>query len=336
MKRKPIYLLLLLLCFLTTSCSLIRSPDPQDPNPTEEPETSYTVTFVKNNGTKDIQVEVLEGKDDYKKPENPKKEGYVFDCWCVDEALTKEFDFSTDIYIDTTLYARYFVDYSYLTNKITRDTIKANVAVINSSYSGTFFPTLNSQSKGSGVIFDTKVINNHAYYFVLTNNHVIYSTSTNVEYTITDYLGRSYTATLVAKDANYDLAILRFEKTDELLEIEAEINNPSVNSDVISLGQPKGQSNAITYGTIQSYNNIQLTNAKPEETNITFQTIAHTSFIASGSSGGPLLNTDLKLIGINFAGATNKSGEFVSGHTVPIEKVREFVLTYGEAYQLTI
>lgn len=328
--RKKLFLLLIPLFFFTASCSLnVLQPegDNNTDTPSKDDSKVYTVTFVSNNGTEDISVAVAAGSDTYEKPEAPQKTGYIFDCWCMDEELTMEFDFSTDITESITLYARYYTDYAYLTNQITTDTIRANITVINSSYSGTFFPTLNSQSTGSGIIFDFKVIGKKNYYFALTNNHVIYSTAANVKYTVEDYLGNTYTASLIAADAGYDLAIIAFEKSIDLTVIEAVENNPKINSEIVSLGQPKGQSNAITYGTIQAYKAISLSEAHPEESNILFDTISHTSYIASGSSGGALLNTELKLVGINFAGATTANGVFVSGHAVPIEKVREFVLS---------
>jgi S1-C subfamily serine protease len=64
--------------------------------------------------------------------------------------------------------------------------------------------------------------------------------------------------------------------------------------------------------------------------NITFPVIYHDSPIDHGSSGGMLLNSDLELCGVIFAVAYEKeSGDFVSGLSIPIEKVKEFLVTYS-------
>jgi len=72
----------------------------------------YTVTFETNGGTEVNSREVKHGS---KLPQvmNPFKENYTFVGWFVDEDLTEEFDFDTEIYEDMTLYAKWeLVEYS--------------------------------------------------------------------------------------------------------------------------------------------------------------------------------------------------------------------------------
>lgn len=68
----------------------------------------YDVTFELNGGTLDGEevVKVKHGMT-VTKPTDPVKEGYTFEGWFTEEALTNEFDFSTAIKAPITLYAKY-------------------------------------------------------------------------------------------------------------------------------------------------------------------------------------------------------------------------------------
>ncbi len=73
---------------------------------TPTPATTFTVTFNSNGGTAVAKQTVQSGKT-ATKPANPTKSGYTFDGWYSDSALTKSFNFSTPITVDTTLYAKW-------------------------------------------------------------------------------------------------------------------------------------------------------------------------------------------------------------------------------------
>ena len=69
-------------------------------------EVEYNVSFVVD-GKLYATVQVAENEP-IKLPENPVKDGYTFDGWYTDEALTKPFSFGiTLITEDITLYARW-------------------------------------------------------------------------------------------------------------------------------------------------------------------------------------------------------------------------------------
>ncbi|WP_010243550.1 InlB B-repeat-containing protein [Acetivibrio cellulolyticus] len=66
----------------------------------------FEVTFDSNEGTAvDAQYIVYNGKAQIPTP--PQKEGYIFENWYSDEALTEVFDFNTPITTDITLYAKW-------------------------------------------------------------------------------------------------------------------------------------------------------------------------------------------------------------------------------------
>lgn len=290
----------------------------------EEITEKFDVHFVFNNGKNNYTISVLKGTDSFTKPSTPTKAGFIFDCWCSDEELTTEYDFSCDITKETFIYARYIIDYAYLTNKITTEIMSSNVTVINSKYYS------NSISTGSGVIYKKETYGSINKYYILTNNHVIDNTSNNYEYSIKDYLNNTLTkvdnhVSLIASSSDYDLAVLSFSSDKEYKVIDLALNDPEVGDEIISLGQPEGQTNSITYGKITKYTNVT---SDGTSSNIEFKVPSHNAYLNNGSSGGALLNTDLQLVGINFAGIFVNS-EFSSGYAVQISKVKEFLNLKG-------
>ena len=68
---------------------------------------AYTVTFNSNGGS-EIAEQIVAEWAKIKKPTNPEKEGYTFDKWYSDEALTKEWNFDSDtVNKNVTLYAKW-------------------------------------------------------------------------------------------------------------------------------------------------------------------------------------------------------------------------------------
>lgn len=53
--------------------------------------------------------------------------------------------------------------------------------------------------------------------------------------------------------------------------------------------------------------------------------IRHDAPTAPGSSGGAILNASLKLVGLNFAGATTNSGSFLYGLAIPAQRIHEYL-----------
>lgn len=74
--------------------------------------TTHTVTFKSDSETT-YDVVVKEGNT-VGKPENPTKEGYVFDGWYTDANCTNEnvYDFNTPVNEDITLYAKWLAEYT--------------------------------------------------------------------------------------------------------------------------------------------------------------------------------------------------------------------------------
>lgn len=286
----------------------------------------YKIVLHNMNGDADITV--TKGDDGiYHIPADPVREGYTFIGWYRDSEMKCPFDYSVGITDDTELYAGWATDYAYLTNKITTQTMKSNVSV-SVSYSGT-------TANGSGCVIyrDPSPQSDDVVCYALTNSHVVYEATKRhgffqtVNVSVTDCKGnKSISAKVVACDPDYDLAIVRFtvRSTYEIAPITFSDSNGTALDSVIAIGTPLGQSNSITYGTLYGYTKIKLSDSDASS-NVTFDVAYHDAPIASGSSGGMLLNTNLELIGINYASGEDEQQNFTYAYTIPIEKVREFL-----------
>lgn len=80
--------------------------------PHEEPTETFTVTFNTNGGSTIAPVEVESGETVEEPTNNPTKNGFVFGGWYGEEELEHEFDFDNPINGDTTIYAKWNVEYN--------------------------------------------------------------------------------------------------------------------------------------------------------------------------------------------------------------------------------
>ena len=219
---------------------------------------------------------------------------------------------------------------------ITEGIIEANFTVTLNSKKTNFFGNVTAEiaSQGSGVVFDKVALGSGGYtYYVLTNNHVIYQDTegyNRFDYTVRDCYGVVYTASLIAFDPNYDLAVVCFSAEKEYKVLTFATANPKVGDSVVAIGQPIGIINAVTEGKVERYMAVSVGeengNVNANISNVKFDVIRHSAPLNQGSSGGVLLDKDYKICGINYAAAVvENSTEFVSGYAVPVLKVKEFL-----------
>ena len=297
----------------------------------KEPPQSYTVTFMADGEA--ISTQTVNEGETVTLPAAPSKKNHRFEGWYTDSHFKYPFEPTTSIKSHTWLYAKFTMDAAQVTNEITMNTIRATVKVKVTYYNKFLgFRVDEYPFFGSGVILKKMPSGN---YLLITNCHVVYKRPDRdyVEYTVIDYLGNSYSASLMhtydnsgyAIDPKYDLACLCFDPGENtLMTLPFAEEDAEIGSDLISIGYPNGQSNAITFGKLIEYRSLTLDNAPPEASDVTFPVVRHTALINGGSSGGALLNPDLELIGLNYA-AQKSDDDFNLGGAIPISKVREFL-----------
>ncbi len=285
-------------------------------------ENGYNVIFECDNGYRIITKTNLSNK--INKPSNPTKDFATFKGWYYNN---QEFNFNNTINKDVTLIAKWDLDYEGLVNYFYKNTIKANIKVITTSYNySTTFGY--SQSTSSGIIFNS----DSNYYYALTNNHSVAKASdkNNVMHEVVDAYGNTYETGVLCNDLTYDLAVIKFTKsTKKPLDIIKFASYDSfIGQKLISVGNPNSLNNTILFGNTKSYKTIVPDSSSLDSSNVQFEVLAHTCEIEHGSSGGAVLDTSFNLVGINFASVDYTSGEFYEGYAIPLSKINEFLHEY--------
>ena len=300
--------------------------------------SKHTVTFVNNNGQTNTIVKVKSG-DTLKQPADPEKENYLFEGWYTNQKLTKRFSFSEKIESDLTLYAKYTIDAVSVTNRVSSEAMKGVVKITNKCYSTTSSGTKGVEKQGSGFCF----VKLYSRLYFLTNCHVVEKDADykSQDIVIVDYQGNEYPAyihfqvgrNVRAISKEYDLACIYIELQNlsmtNIQELTLASSNPEINEDVISIGSPEKQSNFFTFGKVIRYANANLKSGSTF-IHIPFEIIEHSAPADHGSSGGPLLNPDLEVVGINFGGSMSSDNTMTYEYTasIPIENIREFIANY--------
>lgn len=291
----------------------------------------YTIAFF--DGDICIAKERVKRKENASNFDAPEKDNYVFIGWYKNPSCTEKFDFSQEIEADTKVYAYYMLDAASITNTITTQTIKSVVTVYNKSYNKNFFgfESESESGQGSGVILNIS----NGYCYVLTNCHVAKKKQGYDYQTISveDCNGITYNANIYknpnksasAIDAKYDLAIVYFEisSSAKLNAVSVSQYNSDVGADLVSIGSPEGQQNAISFGKNLGYDKITL-DCETYLSNVEFDVIIHDLKTAGGSSGGPIFNSKLELVGIHYAGTAKNE----KGAAIPAKKISEFLNEY--------
>lgn len=173
----------------------------------------------------------------------------------------------------------------------------------------------NSEEKlglGSGVI-----ITDNGY--ILTNQHVVGNRYSNCYVTLEN--GITYDGNVVWADTNIDLAIIKIS-ADNLEYIPlADSDNISLAEEVYAVGNPIGIEfqRTVTKGIISGVNRT----IKIENEDTYMEDLIQTdATINEGNSGGPLVNLEGELIGINTVKISNAEG---IGFAVPINIVKPII-----------
>lgn len=284
----------------------------------------YDITYVYNNGNGQRTVTVS-SKGAVAEPPEPERAGYIFAGWYSDAELTDKYYFGNSPDKDIMLYAAWSPDLAGMVNLVTTEYMTANVEVHTVHYKGSaLFPTaVGTGSSGSGAIY--KRLGD--WYYLLTNYHVIdlEATATFAEYTVCDAYGDEYDAELLASLESYDIAVLRFRCEKELKVLAFDTEIPRSEAPVIALGHPKGQNNALTVGKLLDY--AEIASKTDDETlkKVEFEVIWHSAYLNHGSSGGALISSEMKLIGLNYALSLKENDEFQYGFAIPAEKIVQFL-----------
>lgn len=161
-------------------------------------------------------------------------------------------------------------------------------------------------SLGSGVI-----VSQDGY--ILTNNHVIDGADA-IQVQLAD--GRITEASIVGTDQETDLAVLKIS-LDKLPVISMGTSNAlRVGDVVLAIGSPFGLGQTVTQGIISATGRSDLGIT-------TFENFIQTdAAISKGNSGGALVDTDGRLVGINTALLSSNGASNGIGFAIPVNLAR--------------
>lgn len=130
---------------------------------------------------------------------------------------------------------------------------------------------------------------------VLTNAHNLHGD----EVTVTFADGRTADATVAGVDADGDLAVLD-APTDGATALDLGTDAPGVGTPVVALGNPNGHGPRVTFGFVSGTGR----SFRGPRGRRVAGAVEHTAPLMPGSSGGPVVDLDGRLLGIN----TNRLG----------------------------
>jgi S1-C subfamily serine protease len=170
-----------------------------------------------------------------------------------------------------------------------------------------------SEGSGSGSVLDRS---GH----VLTNYHVVEGAQ---EIRVTLHNGESYDAALIGHDSPNDVAVLKISApAEELIPIElGDSSRLRVGQVVFAIGNPFGLERTMTTGIISSLNR-----SLPSRQGRTMKSIIQIdAALNRGNSGGPLLDTRGRLIGMNTAIASSTGENTGVGFAIPVDTIKRVV-----------
>jgi putative serine protease PepD len=178
-----------------------------------------------------------------------------------------------------------------------------------------------SQAEGSGFVIDN---DGH----IVTNQHVVDGAS-SIKVTFAN--GHTASAKVVGTDPSTDVAVIKVDAAKSELHplAFANSNGVQVGDGVVAIGSPFGLEGTVTTGivsalnrTIQAPNNFTISGA-----------IQTDAAINHGNSGGPLLDADGNVIGVNAQIESDSGGNDGVGFAIPssiVQSVAQQLISSGK------
>jgi putative serine protease PepD len=184
------------------------------------------------------------------------------------------------------------------------------ITVTSAGQTTPFGGSQSQQAQGSGFVYDDS---GH----IVTNQHVVGgANSISVRF----WNGASYKATLVGSDASTDLAVIQVDAPSSLLHPLSlgDSSKIAVGDGVVAIGSPFGLEETVTSGIVSALHR-SMTAPNDFTINDSIQTDAA---INHGNSGGPLLNMQGRVIGVNAQIESDSGGSDGVGFAIPSNTVR--------------
>ena len=184
-----------------------------------------------------------------------------------------------------------------------------------------------SEGSGSGWVLDAE---GH----IVTNHHVIAGSDV---VTVTLFEGDPLPARVVGSDPQNDIAVLKIGAPPELLFLVSlsDSRTLKVGQRIYAIGNPFGLERTMTVGIVSSLDR----SLRSKTGRLMKGIIQLDAALNQGNSGGPLLDSDGAVVGMNTAIASLNGGNSGVGFAVPINTIRRVVpqlLQFGEVRRASL
>ncbi|MHA6621518.1 S1C family serine protease [Pseudonocardia sp. DLS-67] len=170
------------------------------------------------------------------------------------------------------------------------------------------------EAEGSGVILT-------ANGDILTNNHVV-AGARDISVTLSD--GSEHPATVVGTSPSYDIAVIRVQGASGLTPSTlGDSSSLQVGQPVVAIGSPRGLTGTVTTGIVSALDRTVTVQGEGGQA-VVYNGLQTDAPINQGNSGGPLVNLDGQVVGINSAIETSgqNAGSIGLGFAIPIDQAK--------------
>ena len=178
------------------------------------------------------------------------------------------------------------------------------------------------RASGSGVI-----ISDDGY--IVTNNHVVENAD---EITVTLSNKKTYKAKVIGTDPSYDLSVIKIEAAGLPFLLYGNSDDVKIGQWVLAIGYPLNLETTVTAGIISAKARTLGLNKDKNGDGGVESFIQTDAAVNMGNSGGALINTEGKLVGVNSAIASPTGYYSGYSYAIPVNIVKKVVddlIKYG-------
>ena len=173
--------------------------------------------------------------------------------------------------------------------------------------------------QGSGFVVDGRG-------YIVTNNHVISEAANSpsqFKTTVVFNDGKEVPANLVGRDPKTDLAVLKVDNVNNLTVAKlGDSDKVRVGDEVLAAGAPLGLRSTVTHGIVSALHRPIPLSGEGSDTDTVIDAIQTDASINHGNSGGPLIDMDSHVIGINTAGKSLSDSASGLGFAIPVNEAK--------------
>ncbi len=157
--------------------------------------------------------------------------------------------------------------------------------------------------------------------YIITNKHVVSDVEGAYKVTLSD--GTQKDASVIYRDPNKDVAVMKIDGYGYPALVLGDSSGVKVGQDILSIGNAFGEfQNVVSEGQVKALHKDIVANGDNEESQKLENTIQSTAQLYPGDSGGPLFDTNGKVVGLNAAAAVDRRNVSFS---IPINDVIQVI-----------